>query len=485
MKNTENLDFLFHPKTIAVAGVSENTNKFNAGLMFIQSLTQFGFKGKIYPMNPTGGEIMGMKIYKSVKDIPDKIDFVISAIPSRYTPQLVADAAERGVKAIHFFTSGFSEIENIEGKHLQADIMARAKSGGIRVIGPNCLGLYCPSGGLSFNGDFDKASGSVAMISQSGGNASHCVQEGNDRGVLFSKVISMGNGADLNESDYLEYLAHDDETKIITAYIEGVREGPRFLRTLKSVAKSKPVIIMKVGTSESGAEAAVSHTAAMAGSSQVWEGALRQAGAIRAGSVEEMIDITIALQHMPAPRGNKIVIAGIGGGASVILADEFTNAGLSLPRLGDKLRKGLIKLYSSEAGRIFKNPVDLNNFESAETFSKTLKALDQCEEADLLAIHVAFDHFGLISIKDKEFMIRVYLKLVGEIKREIKKPLAIILHSYASTQMRKLAYDAGKELTAAGFAVFPSIQRAAMALTKFIRYHEERRAAAISEIEVR
>jgi acyl-CoA synthetase (NDP forming) len=289
----------------------------------------------------------------------------------------------------------------------------------------------------------------------------------------------MGNGADLNESDYLEYLAHDDETKIITAYIEGVREGPRFLRTLKSATKSKPVIILKVGTSESGAEAAVSHTAAMAGSNQVWEGALRQAGAIRAGSIEEMMDITIAFQHIPVPRGNKIVIAGIGGGASVILADEFTNAGLLLPRLSDKLRKSLIDLYSSEAGRIFKNPVDLNNFESAETFFKTLKALDQCEEADLLAIHVAFDHFGLISIKDKEFMIGVYLKLVGEIKREIKKPLAIILHSYASTQMRKLAYDAGKELTAAGFAVFPSIQRAATALAKFVRYHEGRRAAAI------
>jgi acyl-CoA synthetase (NDP forming) len=478
VNNTENLDFLFHPRTIAVAGVSENTNKFNAGLMFLQGLMQFGFKGQIYPMNPIGGKIMGMKIYKSVKDIPDKIDFVISAIPSRYTPQLMADAAEKGVKAIHFFTSGFSEIENVEGKHLQADIIARAKAGGIRVVGPNCLGLYCPSGGLSFNADFDKASGPVAMISQSGGNAAHCVQEGNDRGVLFSKVISMGNGADLNESDYLEYLTHDEETKIITAYIEGVREGPRFLRALKSATKSKPVIILKVGTSESGAEAAVSHTAAMAGSNQVWEGALRQAGVIRTSSIEEMIDITIAFQHMPAPKGNKIVVVGIGGGASVILADEFTNVGLSLPKLGDKLRKSLIELYPSEAGRIFKNPVDLNNFESSETFFKTMKALDQCEEADLLAIHIAFDHFGLISIKDKEFMIGAYLKLVGEIKREIKKPLAIILHSYASTQMRKLAYDAGKELTAAGFAVFPSIQRAAMALIKFISYHEERRTVA-------
>jgi acyl-CoA synthetase (NDP forming) len=476
MKNTENLDFLFHPKTIAIAGVSEKVKQFNAGLKYLESLMQFGFQGKLYPMNPTGGEIMGMTIYKSVKDIPDKIDFIISAIPAPYTPQLVADAAQKGVRAIHFFTSGFSEIENAEGKRLQADIMARAKEGGIRVIGPNCLGLYCPSGGLSFNADFEKVSGPVAMISQSGGNAAHCVQEGNSRGVFFSKVISMGNGADLNESDYLEYLAQDEETKIITAYIEGVRQGPRFFRALKAVSKSKPTIILKVGTSESGADAAVSHTTAMAGSNQVWDGMLQQAGAIRAGSIEEMMDITLAFQHMQVPTGNKIVIIGIGGGASVLLADEFTNAGLMLPRLSDKLRQSLIELFSSEAGRIFKNPIDLNNFESPEIFFKTMKTLDQCEEADLIVIHVAFDHFGLISIKDKEFMIGVYLQLIGQIKKEMQKPLAVILHSYSSTEMRRLAHEAGKELTAAGIAVFPSIQRAALALSKFAGYHEKHRA---------
>ena len=183
------------------------------------------------------------------------------------------------------------------------------------------------------------------MISQSGGNAAHCVQEGNSRGVFFSKVISMGNGADLNESDFLEYLAQDEETKIITAYIEGVRQGPRFFKALKAAARTKPAIILKVGTSESGAEAAVSHTTAMAGSDQIWDGVLKQAGAIRAGSIEEMMDIALAFQHMPAPAGNRMVIIGIGGGASVILADEFSHAGLSLPRLSDDLRQSLIDMF--------------------------------------------------------------------------------------------------------------------------------------------
>jgi acyl-CoA synthetase (NDP forming) len=476
VKKAENLDFLFHPRTVAIAGVSDNINKFNAGLKFLESLIQFGFKGEIYPVNPVGGEILGRKIYKSVKDIPDEVDFVISAIPAPYTPQLVADAAEKGVRAIHFFTSGFGEIENIEGKRLQEDIMAKAKAGGIRVVGPNCLGLYCPSGGLSFNADFEKKGGSVAMIAQSGGNAAHCVHEGTGRGVFFSKVISMGNGADLNESDYLEYLIQDDETKIIIMYIEGVKDGPRFLRALKLATKTKPVIMLKVGTTDSGAAAAASHTTAMAGSNQVWEGVLRQAGVIRVNSIEEMMDVTLALQRMALPAGNKIVVMGIGGGASVILADEFTNAGLALPQLGDKLRKGLIDLYPSEAGRIFKNPVDLNNFESQEIFLKTIRALDQSEEADMLAIHVAFDHFGLVSVKDKEFMIGIFLKLISQTGKEVKKPLAVILHSFTTVQTKRLAYDACQALTAAGLAVFPSIQRAAVALSKFVRYNGKRKS---------
>jgi acyl-CoA synthetase (NDP forming) len=469
MKNSENLDFLFHPQTIAIAGVSENTGKFNFGLKFLEALIEFGFPGNLYPINPAGGEVKGLPIYKSVRDVPDKVDYIISAIPAPYTPQLVADAAAKGVRAIHFFTSGFGEIENAEGKRLQAEIIAGARKGGIRVIGPNCLGLYCPSGGLTFNGDFAKTPGSTAMISQSGGNAAHCIQEGAARGVFFSKVISMGNGADLNESDYLEYLAGDPDTKIITAYIEGVRQGPRFFKALKAAARTKPVVILKVGTSESGAEAAVSHTTALAGSDQIWEGMLKQAGALRAGSIEELIDITPALQHMPKPAGNRAVIVGIGGGASVILADEFSSAGLELPRLGGSLRQSLMEVFPSEAGRIFKNPIDLNHFETAEKFFRTLKILDQCDEADMLLIHVAFDHFGLISKTEKELWVAAFLKLIGQSKSELTRPLAVILHSHSSDAMKVLAQKAARELSALGIAVFPSIRRAALALDRFTR----------------
>jgi acyl-CoA synthetase (NDP forming) len=477
MKSSENLDFLFHPQTIAIAGVSENVNKFNFGLKFLEGLTQFGFKGKIYPVNPTGGKIGDKIIYSSLRDIPDRVDYIISAIPAPYTPQLVDDAAAIGVKAIHFFTSGFGEIENEEGKHLQQEVIARAQRGGIRVIGPNCLGLYCPRGGLTFNYDYAKTPGSVSMISQSGGNAAHCIQEGTSRGVYFSKVISMGNGADLNESDFLEYLAKDDETKIITAYIEGVRQGPRFFKALQAAAKAKPTVVLKVGTSESGAEAAVSHTTALAGSDQVWEGVLRQTGAIRAGSIEEMMDVAVAFDHIAAPNGDRTAIVGIGGGASVILADEFSSAGLSLPKLSDDTRQKLIGVFPSEAGRIFKNPVDLNHFESPEKFFAALKILDQNVETDLLAIHVAFDHFGLISKAEKEFWVTAFVQLIAQISKEMTKPLSVILHSYSSPDMKILAQKAAVELASQGIAAFPSIRRAALALSRFVGYHMRRAAS--------
>ncbi|MGA3086519.1 MAG: CoA-binding protein [Thermodesulfobacteriota bacterium] len=466
------LDFLFHPRSIAIAGVKDINVQFNTGLMFLKALTKFGYQGKIYPLNPSGGEVLGLKIYKTVKDIPDQVDYLISAVPSRNTPQLVADAAVKGVKAIHFFTSGFGEIENAEGQRLQEEILKIARRGGVRIIGPNCLGLYCPKGGLTFNPDVSKESGPVAMISQSGGNASHAIAEGNSRGVCFSKVISMGNGADLNESDYLEYLTHDPDTRIITAYIEGIKDGPRFLKAIKAAAKIKPVIVFKVGASESGAEAAASHTAALAGSNKVWEGLLKQAGVIQVHSIEEMIDVAVAFLYMPPPKGRNTVIVGIGGGASVIAADEFSQAGLTLPRFSKKSRQELLGFYSSEAGRIFKNPIDMNNLESQEAFLETMKVIENDGHVDLLVLHVAFDHFGLASEEDKALMIGVYHALMLDLKNKIKKPLAIILHSFVSEPARKLAFELQDSFTKAGFAVFPSIRRAAIALSKFIRHQE-------------
>ncbi|MBI4766439.1 MAG: CoA-binding protein [Deltaproteobacteria bacterium] len=370
------LDYLFHPQSIAIAGVKDVNIKFNPGLMFLEALIKFGYKGRLYPLNLNGGKVLGLKVYKNVQEIPDPVDYIISAIPAKNTPQLVADASAKGVKAIHFFTSGFGEIENIEGEKLQAEILSLARRGGVRIIGPNCLGLYCPQGGLTFNPEVSRESGPVGMISQSGGNASHAIAEGNSRGIHFSKVISMGNGADLNESDYLEYLTHDPETKIITAYLEGIKEGPRFLKAL---------------------------------------------------------------------------------------------------------RQELMKLYPSEAGRIFKNPIDMNGLENQEVFLETIRIIEAEDEVDLLIFHVAFDHFGLISGDDKALMTGLFHVLILDLIHKVKKPMAVILHSFVTDRAGKLAKEIHDSLTKVGFAVFLSIPRAARALSKFIRYQNRINSEASAE----
>ena len=232
------LDYIFHPKSIAVAGVSSDTTRLSQGRHFLESLIDAGFEGKLYPFSRETGEVSGLKIYPSIKDVPGTVDYVISAIPAQHIPQLIIDCASKGVKAIHMFTAGFSEIEDEEGGQLQSQITALAQQTGVRIIGPNCMGLYCPKTHLAFHPDFPKESGNIGFISQSGGHSIYAVREAATKGIHFSKVISYGNAADLNESDFLEYLTHDPDTEVITAYFEGVKDGNRFLKTLKQVAKT-------------------------------------------------------------------------------------------------------------------------------------------------------------------------------------------------------------------------------------------------------
>lgn len=260
------LDFLFHPNSIAVVGVSTDTTRLASGQVFLRALIDAGFKGKIYAVSRERGEIFGFKIHPGINNIPDRVDYVISAIPAQDTPQLIIDCADKGVKAIHMFTAGFSEIADEEGEQLQSQIATMARQRGIPIIGPNCMGLYCPKTGLAFHPDMPKESGPIGFISQSGGNAILAVREAGSRGVYFSKVISYGNACDLNESDFLEYLTHDPETRIIAAYIEGVKDGARFIEALKQATKVKPVIVYKGGITESGTRAVASHTGVIAGS---------------------------------------------------------------------------------------------------------------------------------------------------------------------------------------------------------------------------
>ena len=322
MPSKVDLENLFNPRSMAIIGVSSQGNPYDwGGRRFLQYLLNQGFEGNIYPVNPKGGKVFGLKIYPDIKDVPDPIDYVMSCISARQTPQLVKDCIAKEVKGVHIFASGFSESGTKEGKALEEEISSLVHQSNIRIIGPNCFGIYCPKAGLSYGPDFSKECGSIALMCQSGGNSIYLVHEGLRRGIRFSKVISYGNACDVNESDLLEYFAGDPDTKIITAYIEGVKDGRRFYQVLKEVIKEKPIIILKGGITEAGATAAASHTGALAGSNEVWDALFRQAGIIRVYSLEELIDMTMTFNCLPLPSGKRTLVFGIGGGATVLATD--------------------------------------------------------------------------------------------------------------------------------------------------------------------
>jgi acyl-CoA synthetase (NDP forming) len=274
------LDSLFHPRSIAVVGASDGY--FNGVTqVFLDTLIQFKYKGAIYPVNPKFEKVSGLKCYPSVRDIPDVVDYVISIVPASVTPKLVEDCSARGVKTIHLYTSGFAETDEAERGELQQELVAAARKGGVRLIGPNCMGLFVPSEGITYSPAFPMEPGNVGFISQSGSYSLIIIRGAGARGIRFSKVVSYGNASDIDECDLLEYLASDPETKIIGAYIEGTRDGKRLHRVLAETSARKPVIVIKKGGTPAGSRGASSHTGALAGDDKVWDAILRQTGVIR------------------------------------------------------------------------------------------------------------------------------------------------------------------------------------------------------------
>ena len=354
---TPALEYIFHPRSIALVGAATDPAHWWINEYYIDPLIKLGYTGQIYPVNPKGGEARGMKIYRSLSEIEGPIDHVVSAIPARACPDLVRECRDRGVKVVQFFTAGFAETGEPEGIALQDEMVEIARGSGMRLLGPNCMGLYCPATRISFCFNYPQEPGPVGLISQSGSNSTYVVRSAAVRGLRFSKVISHGNACDINECDLLEYLAEDPETKVIAAYIEGIRDGPRFRQVLARAAAAKPVVIYKGGYSEGGSRAAATHTGSLAGSYAAFEALLRQHGAIPVQSVGQMVDVLVALLHMKVPRGPNLCAVGNGGGGSVLATDEFERAGFRLPPIPPQVRDNIRRLVPA-AGSMQRNPID-------------------------------------------------------------------------------------------------------------------------------
>jgi len=382
------------------------------------------------------------------------------------------DCVAKGVKAAHIFTAGFSETGKEEGKKLEAQVAAIARDGGIRVIGPNCMGIYYPAAGITFSPTFSKEAGKVSFVSQTGAGATRFVYLANDVGIHFSKIISYGNAIDLDAPDFLEYLADDAETEIITCYIEGVRDGRRFLEAIKRCLKTKPVIVLKAGLTESGAGAAASHTASLAGSESVWDAFFKQTGAIPTNTLEEIVDVILALLHMPCPKGRRVGIVGRGGGLGVIATDTCERAGLKVPPFLPETSRHLEEIVP-EAGSAVRNPVEgpRGISDTADFYAKGLKIVDADPQIDFTLPRLAMDVYGGRQINLQQQLLKV-AEVLASTAESLTKPMVVVLYAGEHLETIGAVLEAKEKLLEAGMPVYPTIEAVAKAVSKLIAYHE-------------
>ncbi len=465
------MDFLFHPNSIALVGITTATT-WHWTRTFLEGLIEIEFDCPLYLINPKGGEIKGHKIYTSLKDVPGNIDYVIGLVNAQIAPKLVEECAEKGVRAIHFCTAGFSETGEEQRIKLESELVEVAHRKGIRIIGPNCMGIYCPQSRLSFSPAFPKESGSVGVISQSGGNSIYLVKLAALRGVRFSKVISYGNACDINENDLLEYLANDADTKIIALYIEGIKDGRRFRRTLEKATKEKTVILLKGGATEGGARAAAGHTASLAGSRATWDALCKQLGIISVGSVEEIIDVLVTLLFLPLPRGRNALLFGAGGGASVLIADEFENRGLRVPPIPPEI-VAQIREFTPIAGNILRNPVDYSQaMMDTESVIKTIGILSRWEGADFLVLFVRTGQFTASRISDNQ--LKNLLMSRFPIKQgQLPQPVAMVIEPSIVPEEAEVILAAIRNSISSGLPVYFSFATAANAINLVLNHTEK------------
>ena len=349
----EQLDPIFKPKSIAILGASDRPGKW--GYIMVERPLKTGFSGTIYPVNPAKGEILGLRTYRSVLDIPGQIDLVVITVPAPATPDLMRECSKKGVKGAVLIPGGFAEAGN-EGKALENEVANIAKEGKIRFVGPNCMGIWSASGNLNLCFNQAPKRGAIAFVSQSGTFGGYLSEIANSKGYGLSKFISIGNQANITASEYLEYLAEDDDTKVIVFYIEGFKDGRRFFQLAKEVIKKKPIIIYKGGSTDAGARATLSHTASLAGSEDIFKGMCHQIGLIRANEALHSFEMAEALVEQPLPGGKKIAIMG-SGGQGVVATDACVSLGLEIPEFDKETAISLQKLLPPHAPPA-RNPID-------------------------------------------------------------------------------------------------------------------------------
>ena len=401
---------LFAPKSVAVFGASDRADA--VGQIVFQNMLESGFQGALYPINAKNAEVQGRKAYASISQIEEKVELVVIATPPQTVPDIIEECGKRGVKAAVIITAGFGEI-GAEGKELERKVLDNAKRYGIRLVGPNCLGVMRPNIGL--NATFNKGGanvGNLALISQSGALCTAVLDWAQLNDVGFSSVVSMGSSADVDFGEILDYLVNDTQTQNILMYIEGIRESRRFMSSLRAAARVKPVILVKVGRHEAGSKAAMSHTASLVGSDDAFDAAVRRAGVVRVKTVTELFSAAKALSCGFHPSGNRLAIVTNGGGPGVMATDRASDLGLVMATLSDATMERLSQVLPPNWSH--GNPVDVIGDAQVDRYQHAVAACLEDPNVD-----------GVLTILTPQAMTKPLeaAKAVIELSRSHKKPL--------------------------------------------------------------
>jgi len=364
------LESLFDPQAVAVVGASANPVKL--GHSVLDNLTKYGYQGQIYPINPKEKEILGHTCYQRVIDVPGPVDLAVIVVPNRFVAQVMEDCGAKDVGAAIVISAGFRET-GTEGRQMEREVIEIAHRHGIRVVGPNCLGVITTASNL--NASFAARmpdQGSISFMSQSGALCTGILDWAAANALGFAGFVSLGNKGDLNESDFLQAWQQDPQTDVVMAYLEGIVEGPRFMQVARELTKEKPLIVVKSGTTSAGSRAVSSHTGTLAGSDAAYDAAFKQAGVLRANSVSELFAYSTAFAYQPLPRGRQVAIVTNAGGPGIMATDACEKRGLQLAKLSPEtvniLQEGL------PAAASFYNPIDVLGDAYADRYRLALKA---------------------------------------------------------------------------------------------------------------
>lgn len=459
----EELEKIFHPRSMASVGAS--TSMPNMGTSFLMGYERQGFSGRLYAINPTK-KLDDFETYPSVLDVPGPIDFVTICVPARLVPQIMKQCVEKGVRCVNVFSSGFRESGTIEGKALEDEVVGIAKAGGVRVIGPNCMGLYCPESGLSIRADMPLImDGRIGLVSQSGGVSISLAMAASEKGLGLSKVVSYGNESDLGAPEFLHYMARDPKTEVICLYIEGTRRPDDLKAAIKDATGKKPLIILKGGLTEAGSRAVASHTGALTGASELWGAIARQAGAFMTEDTDEMIDLATLFVLSRPPAGKRIGLLTISGGFGVFATDQVIKAGFEMPKLSPGTQAGL-REFIDAPGTSRQNPVDMaSKFFQPQYYTRMFQVFDNDPGIDAYVLVCAMEYLTLLGDQAEQMSSGLVAALIDGLG-QMKKPIYVaFLHSVRDDIRGKHV----RAFTDAGYPVFPTVKRCLLALQRALK----------------